>query len=170
MFQEKTEQQQNQQRATNTYTVADQVVIAVKAEKVMSKSALAWALTHVVHPGDCITLLAVFTNEKSGNTDSQLLKNLLLLSTFLFWIVDYLSCLMCVGKKFWNFPRLAGDCGSNQLERLPDRVCEISENCSQMVVQFYNQIEVSLNLPICPLACFPSSFFLSVWYSFLLNL
>jgi interleukin-1 receptor-associated kinase 1 len=82
MFQEKTEQQQSQQRATNT--VADQVVIAVKAEKVMSKAALAWALTHVVHPGDCITLLAVFTNEKSGNTDSQLLKNLLLLSTFLF--------------------------------------------------------------------------------------
>jgi hypothetical protein len=59
-------------------------VIAVKAEKVMSKAALAWALTHVVHPGDCITLIAVFTNEKSGNTDSQLLKNLLLLSTFLF--------------------------------------------------------------------------------------
>jgi interleukin-1 receptor-associated kinase 1 len=82
MFQEKTEQQQNQQRATNT--VADQVVIAVKAEKVISKAALAWALTHVVHPGDCITLLAVFTNEKSGNTDSQLLKNFLLLSTFLF--------------------------------------------------------------------------------------
>jgi interleukin-1 receptor-associated kinase 1 len=82
MFLEKTEQQQSQQRATNT--VADQVVIAVKAEKVMSKAALAWALTHVVHPGDCITLIAVFTNEKSGNTDSQLLKNLLLLSTFLF--------------------------------------------------------------------------------------
>ncbi|XP_061967473.1 inactive protein kinase SELMODRAFT_444075-like isoform X2 [Populus nigra] len=115
MFQEKTEQQQSQQRATNT--VADQVVIAVKAEKVMSKAALAWALTHVVHPGDCITLLAVFSNEKSG-------------------------------KKFWNFPRLAGDCGSNQLERLPDRVCEISENCSQMVLQFHNQIEVGVRIKV----------------------
>ena len=82
MFQEEIEEQQRKQRATNT--VADKVVIAVKAGKVMSKTALAWALTHVVHPGDCITLLAVLTSEKSGNADFQLLKNLLLLVTFLF--------------------------------------------------------------------------------------
>ncbi|KAJ6730032.1 PROLINE-RICH RECEPTOR-LIKE PROTEIN KINASE PERK4 [Salix viminalis] len=115
MFQEKIEQQQSKQRATNT--VADKVVIAVKAEKVMSKTALAWALTHVVHPGDCITLLAVFNSEKSG-------------------------------KKFWNFPRFAGDCGSNRFERLPDRICEISENCSQMVLQFHNQIEVGVRIKV----------------------
>ncbi|KAJ6685944.1 hypothetical protein OIU79_015869 [Salix purpurea] len=115
MFQEKIEQKQSKQRATNT--VADKVVIAVKAEKVMSKTALAWALTHVVHPGDCITLLAVFNSEKSG-------------------------------KKFWNFPRLAGDCGSNRFERLPDRICEISENCSQMVLQFHNQIEVGVRIKV----------------------
>jgi interleukin-1 receptor-associated kinase 1 len=69
MFPEKIEPQQSgnhQQRTTNTVP-ADKVVIAVKAEKVISKTALAWALTHVVHPGDGITLLAVFTKEKSGN-------------------------------------------------------------------------------------------------------
>ncbi|KAJ6971808.1 hypothetical protein NC653_032371 [Populus alba x Populus x berolinensis] len=112
MFPAKIEQQQSvnhQQRTTNTVP-ADKVVIAVKAEKVISKTALAWALTHVVHPGDGITLLAVFTKEKSS-------------------------------KRFWNFPRLAGDCGSDQRKRLPDCVSEISENCSQMMLQFHNQIE-----------------------------
>ena len=43
-----------------------QVIVAVKAEKVITKTAMAWALTHVVHPGDCITLLAVFPEEKTG--------------------------------------------------------------------------------------------------------
>jgi len=68
--------------------------------------------------------------------------------------------LMCVGKRFWNFPRLAGDCGSDQRKRLPDCVSEISENCSQMMLQFHNQIEVSLNLPICHLVSL-LAFFLS---------
>lgn len=45
--------------------LTDKVVVAVKAEKVISKAALAWALTHVVRTGDFITLLAVF--EKSGS-------------------------------------------------------------------------------------------------------
>ncbi|KAB1220509.1 hypothetical protein CJ030_MR3G015762 [Morella rubra] len=42
------------------------VLVAVKAERVISKAALAWALTHVVHPGDCITLLALFSAERTG--------------------------------------------------------------------------------------------------------
>ncbi|GMI91775.1 hypothetical protein like AT3G13690 [Hibiscus trionum] len=35
------------------------VVVAVKASKEIPKTALVWALTHVVQPGDCITLLIV---------------------------------------------------------------------------------------------------------------
>ncbi|KAK7318030.1 hypothetical protein RJT34_02727 [Clitoria ternatea] len=35
------------------------VVVAVKASKDISKTALVWALTHVVQPGDCIKLLVV---------------------------------------------------------------------------------------------------------------
>ncbi|KAJ6344606.1 hypothetical protein OIU76_006179 [Salix suchowensis] len=119
MFPAKIEQQQSvnhHQRTTNTVP-ADKVVIAVKAEKVISKTALAWALTHVVHPGDGITLLAVSTKEKSG-------------------------------KRFWNFPRLSGDCGSKHHERLPDFVSEISENCSQMMLQFHNQIEVGVRIKV----------------------
>lgn len=45
----------------------DRVIVAVKAEKVIANTALAWALTHVVRPGDCITLLAVYPQEKTGN-------------------------------------------------------------------------------------------------------
>lgn len=51
----------------DAYGPADKVVVAVKAEKVISKTALAWALTHVVHPGDCISLLAVYSNCKTGD-------------------------------------------------------------------------------------------------------
>ncbi|KAK6115428.1 hypothetical protein DH2020_007697 [Rehmannia glutinosa] len=43
---------------------AERVIVAVKAEKVISKSALAWALTHVARPVDCITLLAIFSKKK----------------------------------------------------------------------------------------------------------
>ena len=39
--------------------VAEKVVVAVNASKEIPKTALVWALTHVVQPGDCITLLVV---------------------------------------------------------------------------------------------------------------
>ncbi|KAI6691237.1 hypothetical protein NL676_028065 [Syzygium grande] len=38
----------------------EKVVVAIRAEKVVSKATLAWALSHVVHPGDSVTLLAIF--------------------------------------------------------------------------------------------------------------
>ncbi|CAA0814636.1 Protein kinase protein with adenine nucleotide alpha hydrolases-like domain [Striga hermonthica] len=46
--------------------VAEKVVVAVKASKDVPKTALVWALTHVVQPGDCITLLVVFSSHASG--------------------------------------------------------------------------------------------------------
>ncbi|XP_022720908.1 inactive protein kinase SELMODRAFT_444075-like [Durio zibethinus] len=46
--------------------VAKQVVVAVKASKEIPKTALVWALTHVVQPGDCITLLVVVPSHGSG--------------------------------------------------------------------------------------------------------
>ena len=46
----------------------ERVVVAVRAERVISKTALAWALSHVVHAGDCITLLAVFAAKKTGDS------------------------------------------------------------------------------------------------------
>ncbi|RWW82893.1 hypothetical protein BHE74_00008620 [Ensete ventricosum] len=41
------------------------VVVAVRAEREISKTALAWALTHVVRPGDVVTLLAVLADREA---------------------------------------------------------------------------------------------------------
>lgn len=54
-----------------TSRAAERVVVGVRADKAISKTALAWALTHVVHPGDGITLLAVFPAEKNGNSSAS---------------------------------------------------------------------------------------------------
>lgn len=42
------------------------VIVAVKAAKEVPKNALVWALTHVVQPGDSITLLVVVSSQSSG--------------------------------------------------------------------------------------------------------
>lgn len=52
---------------------AEKVVVAVKASKEIPKTALVWALTHVVQPGDCITLLVVVPSQSSGNFSLQLI-------------------------------------------------------------------------------------------------
>ncbi|OVA05181.1 Protein kinase domain [Macleaya cordata] len=91
------------------------VVVAVRAEKEISKTALTWALTHVVRPGDRITLLAVFSGESRG-------------------------------RRLWSFPRFAGDCGGSHRETSPDRIYQISESCSQMVLQFHDQNEVGIKI------------------------
>lgn len=54
-----------------TTSMADKVIVALKVEKVISKNTLAWALNHIVRPGDCITLLAVFSSEKTGDSSSS---------------------------------------------------------------------------------------------------
>ncbi|CAI9114295.1 OLC1v1014985C3 [Oldenlandia corymbosa var. corymbosa] len=46
--------------------VSVKVLVAVKASKEIPKTALVWALTHVVQPGDCITLLVVVPSQSSG--------------------------------------------------------------------------------------------------------
>lgn len=92
--------------------------MAVKAEKVISRAALAWALTHATRPGDCVTLLAVFSGNKAG------------------------------GRRFWVFPRLRGDCRGGDPARLPDRICQISESCSQMVLQVQDQIQVRVQIKV----------------------
>lgn len=46
--------------------VVEKVVVAVKASKEIPKTALVWALSHVVQQGDCITLLVVVPSQSSG--------------------------------------------------------------------------------------------------------
>ncbi|XP_057733378.1 inactive protein kinase SELMODRAFT_444075-like [Arachis stenosperma] len=45
---------------------AEKVIVAVKASKEIPRTALVWSLTHVVQPGDCITLLVVVPSQSSG--------------------------------------------------------------------------------------------------------
>jgi hypothetical protein len=42
------------------------IVVAVKASKDISRTALVWALTHVVQPGDCIKLLVIIPANSSS--------------------------------------------------------------------------------------------------------
>ncbi|KAK7815452.1 inactive protein kinase [Quercus suber] len=122
MLPEEMEGSERQSRSTTTTNnnnnrASHKVLVAVKAEKVISKAALAWALTHVVHPGDCITLLAIIPKEKTS-------------------------------RRFWNFTLFRGDCSSSQREKLPEKIHQISESCSQMALQFRNQIEVKVRIKV----------------------
>ncbi|KAF9604139.1 hypothetical protein IFM89_002814 [Coptis chinensis] len=101
-------------------TTRDKVVVAVRAEKKeMSKTALAWALTHIVRPGDCITLLAVLSDDGKS------------------------------GRRRWNFPKFGADCASKHRERSPpDQIYQISESCSQMVLQFHDQNQVGVRIKV----------------------
>ncbi|KAF5792433.1 putative protein kinase RLK-Pelle-PERK-2 family [Helianthus annuus] len=116
MFPPKTDQAVEKSRRK----LPENVIVAVKADnKIVSKEALAWALTHVVHPCDCVMLLAVYSSAKS------------------------------TGQKFWRWRRLNGDCRkSEDCANLPDRICQISETCSRMVLQFQNQFEVMVQIKV----------------------
>ncbi|KAM3341926.1 inactive protein kinase SELMODRAFT isoform X1 [Capsicum galapagoense] len=103
--------------------LSDKVIVAVKAEKVITKTALAWALTHVVRPGDCIMLLAVFSDEKSER------------------------------RRFWGFPRMRGDCRSSERTNSHDRIGQITESCSQMVLQFHDQLDVRVRIKVVSALC-----------------
>ncbi|KAH9604675.1 hypothetical protein KSS87_023684 [Heliosperma pusillum] len=93
------------------------VIVAVKAERTVSKDALKWALSHVVRPGDCISLLAVFPDRPAG-------------------------------KRMWSFPRITGNCAGIDDGNLPERICEISESCTQMARQFNDQIQVKVRVKV----------------------
>ncbi|KAK2969410.1 hypothetical protein RJ640_020353 [Escallonia rubra] len=110
-------------------TTPENVIVAVKAQKVISKTAFAWALSHVVHPGDCITLLAVYSGQKTGKSVSHKL----------------------IGRKLWSSPIMKGDCRNGD-GKLPDRIYQISESCSRMVLEFHDQIEVVVRIKVVSVA------------------
>ena len=59
------------------------VVVAVKAAREIPRTALVWALTHIVQPGDCIKLLVVIPAHSSSNL-------LFLRNTFSFTFICFL--------------------------------------------------------------------------------
>lgn len=54
------------QKSGNGYDRSSVVVVAVKAAKEVSRTALTWALTNVVKPGDCVRLLVVIPTHASS--------------------------------------------------------------------------------------------------------
>ncbi|KAJ9538649.1 hypothetical protein OSB04_031382 [Centaurea solstitialis] len=91
------------------------VLIAVKASKEISRNALIWALSHVVQPGDCAKLLVVIP----PHTPSH---------------------------KLWNFSKFNSDCTTGQWKSLSgnvrrDQKEDITETCSQMMLQLHNIYE-----------------------------
>ncbi|MQL84493.1 hypothetical protein Taro_017008 [Colocasia esculenta] len=105
--------------------VAEKVVVAVKVSKDIPRTALVWALTHVVQPGDCITLLVVLPAQSSGR------------------------------KLLWGFPRFAGDCASGHRWSYAGTALEmksdITDSCSQMMLQLqdvYDPNKVNVKVKI----------------------
>ncbi|GAA0148981.1 hypothetical protein LIER_08273 [Lithospermum erythrorhizon] len=96
---------------------ADRVIVAVKAEKSISKNALAWALTHVARQGDSLMLLAVLSHTKERS-----------------W--------------FWRSKKQGRRGQSSDYLKFPDRINQISDSCSEMVLQFHQQFRVSVRIKV----------------------
>ncbi|KAG2272073.1 hypothetical protein Bca4012_074353 [Brassica carinata] len=107
---------------------AEKVIVAVKASREIPKTALIWALTHVVQPGDCITLLVVVPSQNSGRK---------------LWGFTR------------SFPMFAGDCASGHRkphsEALPAIKSDLTDTCSQMILQLhdvYDPNKINVNIKI----------------------
>ncbi|ESQ48633.1 hypothetical protein EUTSA_v10020139mg [Eutrema salsugineum] len=107
---------------------AEKVIVAVKASREIPKTALIWALTHVVQPGDCITLIVVVPSQNSGRKLWGFTK---------------------------SFPMFAGDCASghrkSHSEALPEIKSDLTDTCSQMILQLHdvydpNKINVKIKI------------------------
>ncbi|EOA30209.1 hypothetical protein CARUB_v10013328mg [Capsella rubella] len=107
---------------------AEKVIVAVKASREIPKTALIWALTHVVQPGDCITLIVVVPSHNSGRK---------------LWGFTR------------SFPMFAGDCASghrkSHSEALPEIKSDLTDTCSQMILQLHdvydpNKINVKIKI------------------------
>lgn len=59
-------QQQKREKGSSVTEGVEKVLVAVKASKEIPKTALVWALSHVVQPGDCITMIVVVPPPSSG--------------------------------------------------------------------------------------------------------
>ncbi|TKY48243.1 tyrosine kinase [Spatholobus suberectus] len=103
---------------------AEKVIVAVKASKEIPKTALVWSLTHVVQPGDCITLLVVVPSQSSGRR---------------LWGFPRFAGDCASGHK-------KSTSGTNSEQK-----SDISDSCSQMILQLHdvydpNKINVKIKI------------------------
>ncbi|KAJ3671095.1 hypothetical protein LUZ60_008521 [Juncus effusus] len=102
--------------------MAVKAVVAVKFAKEISRTALIWALRHVVQPGDCIILLVVIPPQSSGRK---------------FWGFPIFAGDCASGHRKSSSPL--------------DHKSDISETCSQMMLQLHevydpNKINVKIKV------------------------
>ncbi|KAH6829450.1 kinase with adenine nucleotide alpha hydrolases-like domain-containing protein [Perilla frutescens var. hirtella] len=90
------------------------VVVAVKAAKEISRTALTWALTNVVQPGDCVRLLVVIPPHSSTS----------------------------IGKKLWGFPNFHNDCATGYWSFMSGTIIEQKEYftdiCNEIMCQLHH--------------------------------
>ncbi|XP_073299289.1 inactive protein kinase SELMODRAFT_444075-like [Primulina huaijiensis] len=106
--------------------IAEKVVVAVKASKEFPKSALVWALTHVVKPGDCVVLHVVANSQNSGRK---------------LWGFPRLTG-DCASVHRRSLSATSAD-----------RKSDITDSCSQMILQLqdvYDPNEISVKINIVP--------------------
>jgi hypothetical protein len=71
------------------------IVVAVKASKDISKTALVWALTHVVQPGDCIKLLVIIPANSSSIVITLFHEFTLFLFNSILFTISYICFCFC---------------------------------------------------------------------------
>lgn len=102
------EQKKEKQKKEKGSHDAEKIVVAVKASKEIPKTALVWALTHIVQPGDCITLIVVIPSQSSGMSFSSLhfwskFCTLMLLLFFLYFWFELKRRLASKPRFCWDF-------------------------------------------------------------------
>ncbi|KAL9330082.1 hypothetical protein ACSQ67_005085 [Phaseolus vulgaris] len=122
-------------------TTGKVVVVAVKASRDISRTALVWALTHVVQLGDCIKL--------DLNNPETCFYSFLYRGSSLTIICAF------VGKRVWGLSRFTTDCASSNwrssLGTASDQKEVITKSCSQLVLQlhdFYDPEKIKIRVKI----------------------
>ncbi|GAB2228022.1 hypothetical protein Droror1_Dr00009851 [Drosera rotundifolia] len=100
---------------------SEKVLVAVKASKEIPKTALVWALTHVVQPGDGITLLVVVPPHSSGKK---------------LWAFPRFAGDCATGGRI------------SHRGATSEQKSELTDSCSQMILQMNNVCDPKINVKI----------------------
>ncbi|XP_068647561.1 inactive protein kinase SELMODRAFT_444075 [Aristolochia californica] len=116
--------QHNRGKLERDSDITEKVVVAVKASKEIPRTALVWALTHVVQPGDCITLLVVVPSYTSGRK---------------LWSFPRFAGDCASGHK------------RSHSGTTTELKCEITDSCSQLMLQLqdvYDPNKINVNVKV----------------------